>query len=112
MVRNPTKRANARHLCAHLDLIEKHKYTEDDEYGDDKPDAEAAAFAVKKEAKARRSQAEEAKHEKKDAPVKKEVKLRRSQTDEDDLDKKDATIKKEPRQRRSQTMLNVPAIEV
>lgn len=24
MVRNPTKRANARHLCAHLDLIEKH----------------------------------------------------------------------------------------
>jgi hypothetical protein len=25
MVRNPTKRANARHLCEHLDLIEKHK---------------------------------------------------------------------------------------
>eukprot|EP00934_Nitzschia_sp_Nitz4_P006720 Nitzschia sp. Nitz4//scaffold31_size150131//90099//91653//NITZ4_002838-RA/size150131-augustus-gene-0.5-mRNA-1//1//CDS//3329547689//6710//frame0 len=25
MVRNPTKRANARHLCAHLDLIEQHK---------------------------------------------------------------------------------------
>lgn len=24
MVRNPTKRANARHLCAHLDLIEQH----------------------------------------------------------------------------------------
>lgn len=24
MVRNPTKRANARHLCAHLDLIEAH----------------------------------------------------------------------------------------
>lgn len=24
MVRNPTKRANARHLCEHLDLIEKH----------------------------------------------------------------------------------------
>mmetsp|Transcript_129119 Transcript_129119/g.373716 ORF Transcript_129119/g.373716 Transcript_129119/m.373716 type:complete len:524 (-) Transcript_129119:102-1673(-) len=24
MVRNPTKRANARHLCAHLDLIQKH----------------------------------------------------------------------------------------
>lgn len=24
MVRNPTKRANARHLCAHLDLIERH----------------------------------------------------------------------------------------
>jgi hypothetical protein len=30
MVRNPTKRANARHLCAHLDLIEKH--------GNDNPD--------------------------------------------------------------------------
>ena len=25
MVRNPTKRANAKHLCAHLDLIERHK---------------------------------------------------------------------------------------
>jgi hypothetical protein len=25
MVRNPTKRANARHLCEHLDLIERHK---------------------------------------------------------------------------------------
>jgi hypothetical protein len=25
MVKNPTKRANARHLCAHLDLIEKYK---------------------------------------------------------------------------------------
>ena len=27
MVRNPTKRANARHLCAHLDLIEQHGAT-------------------------------------------------------------------------------------
>ena len=27
MVRNPTKRANARHLCAHLDLIEQHGST-------------------------------------------------------------------------------------
>ena len=25
MIRNPTKRANAKHLCEHLDLIEKHK---------------------------------------------------------------------------------------
>ena len=25
MVRNPTKRANAKHLCAHLDLIEQYK---------------------------------------------------------------------------------------
>ena len=25
MVRNPTKRANARHLCEHIDLIEKHR---------------------------------------------------------------------------------------
>ena len=25
MVRNPTKKANARHLCSHLDLIEQHK---------------------------------------------------------------------------------------
>jgi hypothetical protein len=30
MVRNPTKRANAKHLCAHLDLIEKYKGDEDD----------------------------------------------------------------------------------
>jgi len=28
MVRNPTKRANARHLCAHLDLIEQHNHGE------------------------------------------------------------------------------------
>lgn len=25
MIRNPTKRANAKHLCEHLDLIESHK---------------------------------------------------------------------------------------
>jgi len=25
MVRNPTKRANARHLCEHVDLIEQHR---------------------------------------------------------------------------------------
>ena len=30
MVRNPTKRANARHLCAHLDLIEQHRNKEDE----------------------------------------------------------------------------------
>lgn len=30
MVRNPTKRANARHLCAHLDLIEQHGNDEAD----------------------------------------------------------------------------------
>lgn len=104
MVRNPTKRANARHLCAHLDLIEKHKYAEDDEDDDDKPDAKAAASAVKKEADARRSQADEANHGSKDAPpVKEEVKPH--------LDKKDATIKKEAKSRRSQTRVNVPAIE-
>ncbi len=28
MVRNPTKRANARHLCDHIDLIEKHRVEE------------------------------------------------------------------------------------
>jgi hypothetical protein len=89
MVRNPTKRANARHLCAHLDLIEKHKYAEDDENDDDRPDAKAAAWAVKKEAKARRSQVDEA-----------------------NQDNKDATIKKEAKARRSQTKVNVPAIEV
>lgn len=89
MVRNPTKRANARHLCAHLDLIEKHKYAEDDENDDDRPDAKAAAWAVKKEAKARRSQVDEA-----------------------NQDNKDATIKKEAKARRSQTKGNVPVIEV
>ena len=39
MVRNPTKRANARHLCAHLDLIEQHKNgdpsDDDDSYEDE-----------------------------------------------------------------------------
>jgi hypothetical protein len=106
MVRNPTKRANARHLCAHLDLIEKHKYAEDFEDDDDRPDAKAAACAVKKEADARRSQADEANHENKDAIVKKEIKARRSQTDEADIDKNDA------KSRRSQTKVNVPVIEV
>ena len=28
MVRNPTKRANARHLCEHVDLIEQHRVEE------------------------------------------------------------------------------------
>mmetsp|Transcript_22561 Transcript_22561/g.53555 ORF Transcript_22561/g.53555 Transcript_22561/m.53555 type:complete len:150 (-) Transcript_22561:1768-2217(-) len=28
MVRNPTKRANARHLCEHVDLIEQHRLVE------------------------------------------------------------------------------------
>ena len=28
MVRNPTKRANARHLCEHVDLIEQHRVKE------------------------------------------------------------------------------------
>ena len=28
MVRNPTKRANARHLCEHVELIEKHSVQE------------------------------------------------------------------------------------
>jgi hypothetical protein len=111
MVRNPTKRANARHLCAHLDLIERHKYAEDDEGDDDKPDAKAAARAVKKEANARLSQAHEANHDNKDVPVKKEVK-RQSQTDEAALDKKDAAIKKEAKSRRSQTKVKVAAIEV
>eukprot|EP00536_Pseudo-nitzschia_multiseries_P015528 jgi/Psemu1/312254/fgenesh1_kg.904_\ len=31
MVRNPTKKANARHLCEHLDLIEKHRVEEERE---------------------------------------------------------------------------------
>ena len=38
MVRNPTKRANARHLCAHLDLIEQHKndeHLDEDSYDED-----------------------------------------------------------------------------
>lgn len=28
MVRNPTKRANARHLCEHVELIEQHRVKE------------------------------------------------------------------------------------
>jgi len=47
MVRNPTKRANARHLCAHLDLIEKHgtDHLDGSSFGsdDDKDDHEQQA---------------------------------------------------------------------
>ena len=31
MVRNPTKRANARHLCAHMDLIEQSSKKEEED---------------------------------------------------------------------------------
>jgi hypothetical protein len=34
MVRNPTKRANAKHLCGHLDLIEQHTAVEEEEATD------------------------------------------------------------------------------
>jgi hypothetical protein len=56
MVRNPTKRANARHLCAHLDLIEQHKNSEnsdDDSYGGEREEAspEQKAASTKSEAR-------------------------------------------------------------
>jgi hypothetical protein len=35
MIRNPTKRANAKHLCEHLDLIESHKEQNQDLQSDE-----------------------------------------------------------------------------
>jgi hypothetical protein len=49
MVRNPTKRANARHLCAHLDLIEQHKNAEssdDDGYDDECEEVDSKSKAT------------------------------------------------------------------
>lgn len=38
MVRNPTKRANARHLCEHIELIEKHSIQEAQDKAESTPD--------------------------------------------------------------------------
>lgn len=57
MVRNPTKRANARHLCAHLDLIEQHKdkieLTDEDTDEEEKSPSEKKVGSKRKKAESR-----------------------------------------------------------
>jgi hypothetical protein len=59
MVRNPTKRANARHLCAHLDMIEQHKNGTDD--SDDDGTGESVAESVKSSPTKSRNEASKSK---------------------------------------------------
>mmetsp|Transcript_65295 Transcript_65295/g.98508 ORF Transcript_65295/g.98508 Transcript_65295/m.98508 type:complete len:533 (+) Transcript_65295:109-1707(+) len=52
MVRNPTKKANARHLCSHLDLIEKYNEVGGSVSGDSEADAPSSPADVKPKPKA------------------------------------------------------------
>jgi hypothetical protein len=43
MVRNPTKRANAQHVCSHLDLIEQHAQNESEVEQEEKEEEKVTA---------------------------------------------------------------------